>query len=52
MNDYDQGFYIDEEPPEGSGDEDNREDVEYSEKEIKELRERLENCALLKVQAS
>lgn len=35
MNDYDEGFYIDEEPPSGSGDEDNDEAREYNNKQIK-----------------
>jgi len=52
-SDYDSGYYIDKEPPEGSGDEDSEVmNPADALAEAKRLRERMEQCALLKVQAS
>jgi len=48
MSDYEEGFYIDEEPPAGSGDEDSEEAHEY---EAEQLRKRIEKSIFLTVQA-
>jgi len=51
MNDYDDQFYIDEEPQAGSGDEDTDEAREYQAEQDRKLRKRIEESIFLSKQA-